>query len=434
MMKSHSRFFSRSLYLVVLFAPLVLSLLFQAEAKSAQSDVARSAAQTYTCPVKVMAVGDSVTYGRLSSWGAGFRHNLNYWGVAEGLDIQWVGQLTSPAPNHEGHRGATIEDIRLNVIDTAMNRYKPHVMILMIGTNNVEVDADIDAMRTAINTLVNRILQNDPNIRLILASIPPVGHRENEDPAVWDAKNVVAGLYSQEVERVARNKIDNGYNVVFVDIYNNLDRFADLADGLHPNDSGHIKIAQQMYPPLKSWVKDLCPLVPTKTPTPTSEATATPTNTPTPTLTPTPTITPTPTPVWRFRGYTYEQGAGGAPSPLTGVELQLYGYNEGEQEPGTLVQTRISDGVGFYNFFIVQPYVYDYFVLTAVPPEGMTVIDIVSEDGEVQGQQVRWYQANPSVHLTDFYFSSATPTPTPTPTITPTPTDGPSPTPTPTPT
>ena len=66
-------------------------------------------------------------------------------------------------------------------------------------------------------------------------------------------------------------------------------------------------------------------------------------------------------PAWRFRGYTYQGQPRDTSNPLPGVTLRLYGRNEGEPEPGGWVKSTTSDGSGFFNFYIIQPWVFDYF-------------------------------------------------------------------------
>lgn len=122
-------------------------------------------------------------------------------------------------------------------------------------------------------------------------------------------------------------------------------------------------------------------------------------------------------------------------TPLAGVELQLHGYNEGQTAPGTLIGTRFTSADGFYNFFVVQPFVFDTFRLQIAPPPGLAGVQTLAEDGVIIDlQTLEWFQAAPEVHLTNFYLDVPTPTPTPTPSPTPTPTPTVTPAPTDTPT
>ncbi len=135
--------------------------------------------------------------------------------------------------------------------------------------------------------------------------------------------------------------------------------------------------------------------------------------------------------VWRFRGHTYEGvPEDGEYEALPSVTLRLYGRNEGEPEPGSWMSERVSDASGFYNFYIVDPWVFDYFRLVAEPPEEMVTTGVSTDDGVVLApNSVQWHAPSPSFHLSDFYFAVP---PTPTATLTPTLTPSPTPTPTPT--
>jgi len=112
------------------------------------------------------------------------------------------------------------------------------------------------------------------------------------------------------------------------------------------------------------------------------------------------------------------------------IELQLFGYNENQSPPGTLIEGKRTDAYGFYNFFVVRPRVYDTFRLVILPPTGRVVAAILSRDGTIlDPTTVVWFRPAPEIHLTNFYLEqpTATPTPTNTPTLTPTYTSTPTP-------
>jgi len=149
--------------------------------------------------------------------------------------------------------------------------------------------------------------------------------------------------------------------------------------------------------------------------------------------------------VWRFRGYTYLgqpttnllRTIAANSTPIDGVTLTLYGRGQNEPAPGTWQKVMQTGADGFYNFYIVQPWVFDIFRLEVEPPPGMVVSGISTDSGQVVGDNaIEWYGPPPQVHFSDFYFAvpTATPTATSTPTATPTPTSTFTPTPTPSPT
>lgn len=123
--------------------------------------------------------------------------------------------------------------------------------------------------------------------------------------------------------------------------------------------------------------------------------------------------------IWRFRGYTYQGQPGDRSRGLGGVRLWLYGRNEGEPPPGRAIESKTSDGSGFFNFYVTQPPVYDIYRLTAELPGGMAATGVWSEDGTiVDNLTVEWVRPRPEVHLNEFYFDVPTATPTATPTST----------------
>jgi len=114
--------------------------------------------------------------------------------------------------------------------------------------------------------------------------------------------------------------------------------------------------------------------------------------------------------VWRFRGYTYRGALGAAASPLPGVTLKLYGRNAGEAWPADPIKEVVSDGSGFFNFFIIKPYVYDYFRLVSEPPAGLNPAGIWSEDGVIiDANTVEWRSPKPETHMNEFYFLGVAP-------------------------
>lgn len=445
---SRVRDHKRSALVVILVLLMVagLSVVFVAGPASV---VAAPAA----CPAAVVSVGDSVTAGSGSAVGPGYRFFLYNRANAEMAPIDYLGRRGSSPYEHEGYGGSTISMLNnLILSDPAFPGNQADIMMLIAGTANINSlypNVSANGMANELNILVDSILARWPSLLLVVASVPPVDTTlRGEDAATAQGKDAIAAAYSQQVMSIAQSK---GSRVRYAEVYLALDKATDLAanDGLHPNDSGYTKIANAIWPQMKSWVQALCVATstptttpsstptPTQTPTPTSTSTPTQTPTPTPTATPTstPTPSPTPTPVWRFRGYTYRGPDGAASSGLGGVSLSLYGRNQGQAEPGALIETKASDASGFYNFFVVQPRVYDYFYLELTSPDGLAIAGTRSQDGEVLAPgKVLWFQAAPIVHLTDFFLDLPTPTPTasPTPTETPPPTSTNTPTATPT--
>ncbi|NOX60445.1 MAG: BspA family leucine-rich repeat surface protein [Chloroflexi bacterium] len=152
---------------------------------------------------------------------------------------------------------------------------------------------------------------------------------------------------------------------------------------------------------------------PTPTPSPSPTHTASPTPSPTPTKTPT--VTPTPTPVMRFRGFVYNGPRGDFSQPLPNARLTLFGWNESNPQRKFIIASKSTDLAGFFNFHIIQPWLdYDAYTLIAHTPQGMTPIDVWSEDGEILDlTTLEWTNPTHEVHETMFFFETPTTPPTP---------------------
>ncbi|NOZ51339.1 MAG: hypothetical protein GXP37_15045, partial [Chloroflexi bacterium] len=113
-------------------------------------------------------------------------------------------------------------------------------------------------------------------------------------------------------------------------------------------------------------------------------------------------------PVWRFRGITYLGLPRDKSQQLPGVTLHLYGRNSGDPAPGTLIKSVTSDASGFFNFYILKPWLYEVMGLIADAPNGTVASGVWSADGDVVGSNaVKWIQPAPAVHRNEFYFKVA---------------------------
>ncbi len=146
-------------------------------------------------------------------------------------------------------------------------------------------------------------------------------------------------------------------------------------------------------------------------------------------------------PVVRVRGYTHRGPLGDASVPLPGVMLRLFGRDEGAAAPGLQLDARVSDGAGFWSFYVPPDQDFDYLRLVAEAPAGLVGVGASSEDGVILNPTtIEWHLPAKEVHENRFFFDAPTPTPTatatptatstPTATATATPTATPSPTPT----
>ncbi|MCP4169019.1 MAG: hypothetical protein GY759_24440, partial [Chloroflexi bacterium] len=112
----------------------------------------------------------------------------------------------------------------------------------------------------------------------------------------------------------------------------------------------------------------------------------------------------------RFRGYIRMGSLDDPGKGIAGVTVHCYGRNEGESRPGHLIQTRVSDGSGFFNLYILPDprWIYDYYLLVVDTPSGLVPTGAWSESGVVlDGTHIEWHDPggpHDFIHLNNIYF------------------------------
>ena len=187
-----------------------------------------------------MPLGDSITFGDGSSHGGGYRKELWYALNGAGLDFEFVGSERDgalPDPVHEGHSGWEINDLTERVAGW-LTRWQPTVVLLHIGTNDLDRDVEVVGAPARLGALLDTILRTRPGVILYVASIAPVG-------SALVQRRIDA--YNAEIPRLVAERVRAGHRVHQVDIAGLLTAEADLADELHPNDRGYAKMAEVWF-------------------------------------------------------------------------------------------------------------------------------------------------------------------------------------------
>ncbi|AHH99332.1 FG-GAP-like repeat-containing protein [Kutzneria albida] len=184
--------------------------------------------------VRVMPLGDSITFGVGSSTGAGYRLPLSQAQAGQSnyrLDLVGsvrAGQLSDP--DNEGHSGWMINDIA-GQVDVWLATYRPDVVLLHIGINDLDRGADKPHAADRLAALVARIYADRPGVTLVLSGL--IGVTPGLESLVADYNNRARALVAQY--RASGGKI----------VYEDLPlTSAQLNDRLHPNDSGYATMAR----------------------------------------------------------------------------------------------------------------------------------------------------------------------------------------------
>lgn len=217
-----------------------------------------------------MPIGDSITFGSHSS-GGGYRVELFRQSVMASKEITFVGRnsngpntvvvngaTTNFPKNHEGYSGYTIDTNPAanrtgisTVVDAALTAAKPQIVLLMIGTNDVNNNLDLASAPVRLGNLLDRITTMAPNALLVVAKITPTK---------TDATNRKVQSYNDAIPGLVQTRVSAGKHIVVVDMYTAITANANyktvwLDDDLHPNDAGYVVMGQAWYAGIGSFLR-----------------------------------------------------------------------------------------------------------------------------------------------------------------------------------
>lgn len=209
-------------------------------------------------PCNIMPVGDSITEGCCTAPMGGYRMQLFRQALMNDKNITFVGTLMngpgmvdgqSFPQRHEGHGGWKISQIA-GVIDNAISSSRPHIVLLKIGTNDINGNDNIANAPTRLANLIDQICDAVPDALLVVSAIVPTTN---------DGTNNNVRNYNTAIEQKAEEAAAAGKHVVFVDNYqafaqNSNYKTAYMADGLHPNSAGYNVLGDSFYSVISSYL------------------------------------------------------------------------------------------------------------------------------------------------------------------------------------
>ncbi len=213
-------------------------------------------------PCGVLPLGDSITEGFGSS-GGGYRVELFRRAIAGGKNITFVGTLQNgpnevdgkPFPRkHEGHGGYTIDTdsghsgISGQITSQALAT-GAHIVLLMIGTNDINGNVDVNNAPTRLGKLIDDITMRAPNALVVVATIIPIANNQGANQKVM--------AYNGKLPELVNMRAAAGKHVVLLDNYglfaaNPNYASAWMGDNLHPNNTGYAELGKAFYGAIES--------------------------------------------------------------------------------------------------------------------------------------------------------------------------------------
>ena len=214
-------------------------------------------------PLKIMPLGDSNTQGISYATGA-YRTRLWQDFGSDPNRVEFIGSRSSgPAElgskRHEGHSGFTIattssfhENITNNIAQYLSPTVNPDIILMMIGTNDINFNYRVDEAPARLDRLIAKISNLStglkPNAKLIVANLPPIDDAHNNfrtSPTDFSA-NARIMAFNAAIPGVVAAHRARGERVYFADINSAL-ALSDIFDGLHPTAEGYNKLGDAWY-------------------------------------------------------------------------------------------------------------------------------------------------------------------------------------------
>jgi lysophospholipase L1-like esterase len=198
---------------------------------------ANAAAAAVPRTVRVLPLGDSITYGVASSTGSGYRDRLWALAAAGGYGLDFVGSEqagTVPDADNEGHPGWTIAELAART-DDWIRAARPDVILLHIGTNDESKPERAPGAPERLSALIDQIRAAAPEATLFVATI--ITSKDPEVAArIADFNALVPGIIASK--HTSKVRLVDEYAAVAP---------THLADWVHPDDAGYDEMAGAWY-------------------------------------------------------------------------------------------------------------------------------------------------------------------------------------------
>jgi len=205
---------------------------------------------TTTTPIRIMPLGDSITYGmhtydeflNKENLVGGYRQFLwrmlkNSNKTVDFVGSKKAGEDISPAidPDNEGHPGWRMADIA-NITYEKMAEFQPDIVLLHIGTNDL-AETSPDGVLNILNEIDSYENGSGKKIMVFVALIIP---RQVTDERI--------DTFNKNLNKALQKRILSGDRIKIVDMYRGAHlTSSDYSNDMHPNDTGYYKMAQVWF-------------------------------------------------------------------------------------------------------------------------------------------------------------------------------------------
>jgi lysophospholipase L1-like esterase len=187
-----------------------------------------------------MPLGDSITSSNA------YRRLLWKKLQLAGYQVDFIGSAKGAAADydtdHEGHSGWEAGEVE-EKISGWLDYNTPDIVMLHIGTNDLNHGQSNASTLSEINGIIERIRKKNSSVIILLAKIIPIRHLDTS-------------IFNHQLGRFAEQRSTQASPVVVVvvDQASGYDAFTDNIDALHPNKKGEEKIANKWFVALQEFL------------------------------------------------------------------------------------------------------------------------------------------------------------------------------------
>lgn len=225
--------------------------------------------------VNILCLGNSITNGtdKYNS----YRRHLWQLLHAGKYNVDMIGSWSKhhmggdvPNPDfdmdHEGHSGWTLQhmfnppdwDTARGSINKWLQVYRPDIVLLELGTNDVFQCRVVPDMLSDLKRLTELLQSKNPSVKIFIAQIPPLG-------AQWADKKLCGKPSSYAEDIAALNKAIAGFvqqhttaasPVILVDQFTGVNTATDMYDDIHPNSKGEKAMAERWFRAIRPYLEN----------------------------------------------------------------------------------------------------------------------------------------------------------------------------------
>ncbi|CAG8950530.1 hypothetical protein HYFRA_00002737 [Hymenoscyphus fraxineus] len=224
-----------SLYKVVSASSLLLSPAVALPATSPDATAVTLSPQT---ALRILPLGDSITFGFNENPGNSYRRFLQCSLSTAGIPVSYIGSLANgdwTNNANEGYTGQQITPILTSASKILEQKPSPNVVLLHAGSNDILRNSDLANAPQRLSAMIDTIIEKT-DAAVLVAKIIGFGTGNTQF-------NAPADTYNSAIEGIVAERTKKGLRVKVVDMHAVVTA-SDLSDGIHPKASGFKKMAQ----------------------------------------------------------------------------------------------------------------------------------------------------------------------------------------------